>query len=151
MEQRRGPQHDPLAVECRVGLALLRLYSSRLRRNSLLRRAAFREVTSDPKNVAEQRNANTVRNFGSCIICQYREVLMHSKLLFSALVVASLFGTSAIAAAQTQPIVGASDNSNAMAYMGHHKMKSHHHARYTRAAMDRSRPGGRPISRKPPP
>jgi hypothetical protein len=24
MEQRRGPQHDPLAVECRVGLALLR-------------------------------------------------------------------------------------------------------------------------------
>jgi hypothetical protein len=76
---------------------------------------------------------------------------MHSKLVFSALVVVSLFGTSAIAAAQTQPIVGASANSNAMAYMGHHRMKSHHHARYTRAEMDRSRPGGRPISRKPPP
>ncbi len=76
---------------------------------------------------------------------------MHSKLIFSALVFASLSGTSAIAAAQTQPIVAGSANSNAMAYMGHHKMKSHHHMRYTRAEMDRSRPGGRAISRKPPP
>ena len=76
---------------------------------------------------------------------------MHSRLLFSALVVGSLFGTSALASAQTQPIVGASANSNAMAYMRHHRMKSHHHARYSRADMDRSRPGGRPISRKPPP
>jgi hypothetical protein len=75
---------------------------------------------------------------------------MHSKLLFSALVVASLSGTSVLASAQTQPTVSGSANSNAMAYMGHHKLKSHHHARYSRAQMDRSRPGGLPISRNPP-
>jgi hypothetical protein len=34
--------------------------------------------------------------------------------------------------------------------MAPHKMKSSHHWRYSRARMDMSRPGGRPISRKPP-
>lgn len=77
---------------------------------------------------------------------------MHSKLVFSALVVASLVGTSALAAAQTQSTSSASANSNAMASMHHHTMKTHHHmqhVRYSRAAMDKSRPGGLPISRNP--
>jgi hypothetical protein len=83
---------------------------------------------------------------------------MHSKLVFSALVVAALFGTPAIASAQTQPMAGGSAESsagasnanplNAMASMRYHR--HHHHMGYSRAAMDRSRPGGRPISRKPP-
>jgi Flp pilus assembly protein TadD len=80
---------------------------------------------------------------------------MHSKLVFSALVVAALFGTPAIASAQTQPMAGASAESNAsnaksnaMASMRYHR--HHHHMGYSRARMDRSRPGGRPISRKPP-
>jgi hypothetical protein len=36
--------------------------------------------------------------------------------------------------------------------MAPHKMKSSHlshHVRYSRAMMDKSRPGGQPISRKP--
>ena len=74
---------------------------------------------------------------------------MRSRLGFSVLVVASLFGATAIASAQTEPAAGVSRESNAMASMRHHhRMKSHHHMRYSRAQMDRSRPGGRPVSRK---
>ena len=76
---------------------------------------------------------------------------MRSKLAISALVVASLFGTTAIASAQTQPTAGASSEGNATASkMTPHKMKSSHHKRYSRAQMDKSRPGGRAISQKPP-
>jgi hypothetical protein len=80
---------------------------------------------------------------------------MRSKLAISALVVASLFGATAIASAQTQPNAGAPSEGTASAFktafnMAPHKMKSSHHWRYSRARMDMSRPGGRPISRKPP-
>lgn len=72
---------------------------------------------------------------------------MRSKLAFSFLVLASLFGATTIASAQTEPAAGASRESNAesnaMASMRHHRM--HHHMRYSRS----SRPGGRAVSRKP--
>jgi hypothetical protein len=84
---------------------------------------------------------------------------MRSRLALPVLVAAALFGGTAIASAQTErttnaPMEGATTpnamnskamNSNAMM---HHSR--HHHMRYTRAQMDKSRPGGRPISRKPP-
>jgi Ni/Co efflux regulator RcnB len=78
---------------------------------------------------------------------------MRSKLVFSVLVVASLFGATTLASAQTKPAAGtsaASDaaKSNAMASMRHHHHYRHHHMGYSRAQMDRSRPGGRPVSRK---
>jgi hypothetical protein len=79
---------------------------------------------------------------------------MHSRLALPVLVAAALLGGTAIASAQTErttnaPMEGAMtpkamNSNNAMM---HH---SHHHMRYTRAQMDKSRPGGRPISRKPP-
>jgi hypothetical protein len=72
---------------------------------------------------------------------------MRSKLAISALVVASLFGATAIASAQTQPTAG--EGAGMGSKMAPHKMKSSH-KKYSRAAMDRSRPGGRPISNKPP-
>jgi hypothetical protein len=90
----------------------------------------------------------SLTSFVAASFDQDRKISMLSKLVFSAIVVAALFGTSAIASAKTQPVAAA--DSNAMASMRHHNMKSHHHMRYSRAAMDRSRPGGRPISRKPP-
>jgi len=66
----------------------------------------------------------------------------------SALVVASLFGATAIASAQTQSTAG--EGAGMGSQMAPHKMKSSHdHKRYTRAEMDKSRPGGRPISNKP--
>ena len=75
---------------------------------------------------------------------------MLSKLAISALVVVSLFGTTAIASAQTPLTADASSEGNARASkMTPHKMKSSHHKRYSRAQMDKSRPGGRPISQKP--
>jgi hypothetical protein len=75
---------------------------------------------------------------------------MLSKLAISAFVVASLLGTTAVASAQTPPAAGASADANAMSSnMRHHRMKSHH-VRYSRARMDKSRPGGRPVSRKQP-
>jgi hypothetical protein len=76
---------------------------------------------------------------------------MRSKLAISALVVASLFGATAIASAQTQPPAGAAAGGNGTAAkMAPHKMKLSHHVRYSRSRMNKSRPGGRPISRKPP-
>jgi hypothetical protein len=82
---------------------------------------------------------------------------MRSRLAFSVLVVASLFGTTAIVSAQTEPAIGAPAESsanpfsaNAMASTRHHRMRHHHHGGYSRAQMDKSRPGGRPVSRKAP-
>jgi hypothetical protein len=83
---------------------------------------------------------------------------MRSKLAISALVVASLFGATAIASAQTdpaQPAPAASAKANgagskmATHHKTHKMMSSHKNYRYSRAQMDRSRPGGAPISRKP--
>jgi hypothetical protein len=74
---------------------------------------------------------------------------MRSKLAIPVLVAASLLGATALALAQTEPATAAAEL-NAMASMRHHHHYSHHHMGYTRAEMDRSRPGGRPISRKPP-
>jgi len=83
---------------------------------------------------------------------------MRSKLAISALVVASLFVATAIASAETQPTAGASGEGNATgSKIAPHRMKSSHmkwshlshHVRYSRASMDKSRPGGQAISRKP--
>ena len=83
---------------------------------------------------------------------------MRSKLAISVLVVASLFGATAIASAQTdpaQPAPAASAKANGTGskmatHHRTHKMTSRHmNYRYSRAQMDRSRPGGQPISRKP--
>lgn len=81
---------------------------------------------------------------------------MHAKLAFAVVVAASLFAATASAQTkmQTEPAAGAPTTSNAMASMEHHRM--HHHWRhhhmgamgYSRAQMDRSRPAGRPVSRK---
>ena len=85
---------------------------------------------------------------------------MRSNLAISALVVASLFGATAIASAQTdlaQPAPATSGKANGagskvVTHHKIHKMKlSHVNYRNSRASMDyRSRPGGRPISRTPP-
>jgi hypothetical protein len=77
---------------------------------------------------------------------------MRSGLAFSVLVVASLFGPTTIASAQTKPAAGASAESdaNAMASMRHQGWhhRHHHSMRYSRRQMDMSRPRGRPVSRK---
>jgi hypothetical protein len=67
------------------------------------------------------------------------------KLAISALVVASLFGATAIASAKA-PGAG---SKMATHHRTHKMMSSHKNYRYSRAQMDRSRPGGEPISRKP--
>ena len=88
---------------------------------------------------------------------------MSSKLAYSVLVLAALFGATAVASAQTQPAAGASaksdsksdsmsnSSSNSMASMRHHKMKRHsrHHHMSSRGSMAKSRPGGAPVARKP--
>lgn len=81
---------------------------------------------------------------------------MRSKLAFSVLVVASLFGVTTIASALTKPATGASGQSsaesdaNAMASMRHHGRhhRHHHYMHYSRRQIDKSRAGGRPVSRK---
>jgi hypothetical protein len=74
---------------------------------------------------------------------------MRSKLAIAVLATASLFGATALASAQTEPVTGA--QSNAMASMRHHHHPyRHHHMDYSRRQMDRSRPGGLPVSRKAP-
>ena len=69
---------------------------------------------------------------------------------FSVFVAASLFAATTLASAQTQPAPAKSNaaTSNAMASMHHHHHYHHHSMGYSRAQMDKSRPGGRPISRK---
>jgi len=82
---------------------------------------------------------------------------MRSNLAISALVVASLFGATAIASAQTdpaQPAPAASGNGPGSKMATHHKIHKmtsrHMNYRYSRASMDRSRPGGGQVSRKAP-
>src|ERR1700733_3195265 len=59
-----------------------------------------------------------------------------------------VFGVTTIASAETQPRAG--EGVGMGSKMAPHKMKSsHNHKRYSRAEMDKSRPGGRPISNKP--
>jgi hypothetical protein len=82
-------------------------------------------------------------------LIQDQEIFMRSRLAFSVLVVTSLLGATTIASAQTEPAAGKARESNAMASMRHHKMHRHHHMGYSSAATARSRPGGRPVSRKP--
>ena len=79
---------------------------------------------------------------------------MRSSLTFSVVAAAMLFGATAFVSAQAKPAADASTTSSAMASMRHHSMHHHHHYRhhsvgFSRAQMDKSRPGGRPISRKP--
>jgi hypothetical protein len=74
---------------------------------------------------------------------------MRSKLAIAVLAAASLFGATALASAQTEPATDA--QSNAMAAMRHHHHHyRHHHMGYSRRQMDKSRPGGLPVSRKAP-
>ena len=74
---------------------------------------------------------------------------MRSRLIFAAFLIASLFAATGLASARTDQAAGASATSNAMASMRHHHHHyRHHHIGYSRAEMDRSRPGGRPVSRK---
>jgi len=79
---------------------------------------------------------------------------MRSKLAFSVLVVASMFGATAVASAETAMSKARDSNaeSNAMASMRHHKMHRHHHHHMTMGSSDmaKSRPGGMPVSRKAP-
>ena len=77
---------------------------------------------------------------------------MRSRLAIPALVLASLFGATTFASAQTA--TGAAEL-NAMASTRHHHYHHHyhHHMGYSGGGysreMARSRPGGRPVSRKP--
>jgi hypothetical protein len=75
---------------------------------------------------------------------------MRSKLVISTFVVAAFLGGTAIASAQTQPTAGASAEGGTGSKMAPHRMKSRHTMRYSRARMDKSRPGGRPVSQKIP-
>jgi len=82
---------------------------------------------------------------------------MRSNLAISALVVASFFGATAIASAQTdpaQPAPAASGKTSGAKVVTHQKIQlvqpTIMNYRNARASMDyRSRPGGRPISRTP--
>ena len=73
---------------------------------------------------------------------------MRSTLAIPVLVLASLVGATIFASAQTEPAKGSAE-SNAMASTRHHH-HHHHHIGYSRREMDKSRPGGLPVSRKAP-
>jgi hypothetical protein len=76
-----------------------------------------------PKNRYCAGTQTRVAGFDSRIMIQRRH-LMRSKLAISALVVASLFGATAIASAQTQPAAGASSEGNVGPGATDTKMKS---------------------------
>src|ERR1700722_4383033 len=91
---------------------------------------------------------------------QEQEFLMRSKLAISALVAASLFGATAIASAQTEPMQpGASDQGNAGSKMAPGKMKSNNMKQGATTGMapqgmkpgsvDESKRGGRSTARNP--
>jgi hypothetical protein len=101
-----------------------------------------------------------VKSFISCIIGPDQEILMRSKLAISALVVASLFGATAIATAQSdpaQPATGASGEGTAgkASTKAHHRMKMSHTkpgvttGMSTRSSTEKSKPGGQSTARKP--
>jgi hypothetical protein len=86
---------------------------------------------------------------------------MRSKLAISALVVASLFGATAIATAQSdpaQPATGASGTAGKASTKTHHRMKMSHMkpvkpgvttGMSTRSSTEKSKPGGQSTARKP--
>jgi hypothetical protein len=93
---------------------------------------------------------------------QEQEFLMRSKLAISALVAASLFGATAIASAQTEPMQpGAAGQGNAAtgSKMAPGKMKSNNMKQGTTTgtaaqgmkpgSVDASKPGGRSTARNP--
>jgi hypothetical protein len=91
------------------------------------------------------------RIFVAASLDRDEEIVMRSKLIFAAFLIASLFAATALASERTDQAAGASATSNAMASMRHHHHHwRHHHIGYSRRQMDLSRPGGRPVSRKAP-
>jgi hypothetical protein len=105
-----------------------------------------------------------VAGFDFSIITKSRRFFMRSKLAISALVAASLFGATAIASAQTepmQPAPGASGQGNAgtSSKMAPGKTKSNSMKKGTTTGMapqgakpgsaDASKPGGRSTARTP--
>jgi hypothetical protein len=80
---------------------------------------------------------------------------MHYKLVATTFLAASLLGAPVIAYAQNSMDQGApstysGSKPEAKAPAKHHKMHSSHVKPGTTTGMSSSRPGGRPISRKPP-
>jgi hypothetical protein len=95
--------------------------------NAIQSRGVPRSARSRPKSAGTQIRATS---FDSRITYPKQEDSMRSKLAISALVVASLFGATAIASAQMQPAPGASSEGNVgpgatASGMKSHKMKSH--------------------------
>jgi opacity protein-like surface antigen len=87
---------------------------------------------------------------------------MRSKLAISALMVAALFGSTAIASAQTEsgqsaPAASGEGKVGTGSAMSHHKsIKSTHHVKpgvttgmSTRSSQERSKPGGQSTAHKP--
>jgi hypothetical protein len=93
----------------------------------------------EPKSVSQV--------FVPAIFKLIREISMRLKLAIPVFAVAALFVATAPASAQTPMAAGASSE-NAMASMRHHH-HWHHSMHYSRRQMDKSRVGGRPVSRKP--
>ena len=100
----------------------------------------------------------------SCIIDPDQEILMRSKLAISAFVVASLFGATAIASAQTEPVQPApgatgegnvrTDSTTAPGKMKSSNMKPGATTGaapegMTPGSIDESKPGGRSTARNP--
>ena len=63
------------------------------------------------RNLRHAAERNRLLRFG-VVLQLYGDFLMRSKLALSALVVASLFGSTLVASAQTQPAPGASSEGN---------------------------------------
>jgi hypothetical protein len=96
--------------------------------NAIQSRGVPRSARSRPKSAGTQIRATS---FDSRITYPKQEDSMRSKLAISALVVASLFGATAIASAQMQPAPGASSEGNvgpgataSGSQMKSHKVKS---------------------------
>jgi hypothetical protein len=125
----RGSDLVFTAFSRRAGLNFSRL----LRADNAIHRRRFHrgrpEAPASNSNRREPKSAPQVLTLASSFI-QSRRILMRSKLAISALVVASLFGATAIASAQTQPAPGASSEGNVGpgatpdTKMKSHKMKS---------------------------
>ena len=76
---------------------------------------------------------------------------MHCKLLATTLFAASLLGAPAIAYAQSDTDQkGPSASTEVKTPMKHHKMHRAHMKPGTTTGLSSSRPGGMPITRKPP-
>jgi len=76
---------------------------------------------------------------------------MNYKLLASTLLAASLLGAPAIAYAQSDTAPkGQTASTEAKTPMKHHKMHHAHMKPGTTTGLSSSRPGGKPITKKPP-